>query len=78
VFIDPKFQDNPGHFSCVGTITLDREHKRVSVNMRRIVSGPGKPVRTKAHPANGTYPIESVTPAKPDLHYWSNPGKTNP
>jgi len=63
-FIDPKFQDNPPSTACVGSITLDREHKRLAIDMRRIVSRPGEPQRTKAHPASGTYVIESTRHAK--------------
>ena|SRR5882757_570438 len=64
VFNNPSFIDNPPTIRCVGTITLDREHKKVIVNMRRITSKPGESERTKPHPANGTYPIESTRNAK--------------
>src|SRR4051812_34310944 len=63
VFINPHFLDNPPFIPCIGTITLDREHNKVTVNMRRIVSKPEEPVRTKPHPANGTFTIESVKTA---------------
>lgn len=60
VFINPPFQDNPPDIYCIGTITVDRQHGKVTVNMRRIVSKPGERQRTQPHPANGTYPIEST------------------
>src|SRR5580765_146122 len=41
-FANPPFLDNPPDFRCIGTITLDREHGRVAVNMRRIVTKPYK------------------------------------
>src|SRR6266487_437349 len=63
-FTNPEFQDNPPG-RCIGTITLDREHNKVIVNMWRVVSKPGEPLRTKAHPANGTYPIASTRKATP-------------
>ena len=70
VFVNPHFQDNPSRFHCIGTITLDREHNRVTVNMRRMVSDIGKAERTKPHPANGTYTIESVRKARHDENWF--------
>ena len=62
VYIDPPFVgDFP--FRCVGSVILDCEHNRVTMNMRRIVSKPGTPERTKPQPANGIYPIVSVRQA---------------
>jgi hypothetical protein len=69
-FINPHFQDNPASFRCIGTITLDREHNKVTLNMRRIVSEAGSPQRTKPHPANGTYSIELIRKAKPDESWF--------
>jgi hypothetical protein len=60
IYVNPPFQDMPSDFKCIGTITLDREHKLVTVNMRRIISAPGQPVRTRSHPANGTYKINFI------------------
>jgi hypothetical protein len=77
VFTNPLFQDNPAHFRCIGTITLDREHKRVVVNMRRIISDPGQPERTVSHPANGTYDIDIVRPAASDEQQWFRAWLTN-
>ena len=70
VFVDPHFVDNPPSFHCVGTITLDRDHKRITVNLRRVVSKEGEPETTKPHPANGEYLIESVRkPGKDDAWF---------
>lgn len=69
-FTNPRFQDNPPDFQCVGSITLDLEHNRVVVAMWRVIPVPGKPDRKKAHPANGTYRIESVRKAMPDEQQW--------
>jgi hypothetical protein len=69
-FTNPRFQDNPADFQCVGSITLDREHNRVVIAMWRVISVPGKPDRRNAHPANGTYGIESVRKAMPDEDQW--------
>ena len=59
-FINPPFEDSPSDFKCVGTITLDRAHKLVTVDMRRITSAPGQPQQTRPHPANGTYKIDFI------------------
>ena len=60
VFTNPDFYDDPPEYHCIGEVTLDLEHKRVTLAMRRVVSKPGQAVRTRRHPANGTYEIESV------------------
>jgi hypothetical protein len=65
MFTNPHFQDDSSDLRCVGTIALDREHSMVTLNMQRVVSEPGKPQRTKHHPANGTYVIESIRKARP-------------
>jgi hypothetical protein len=69
-FMNPRFQDNPPDFQCVGSITLDRENNRVVVAMWRVIIVQGKPGRKRAHPANGTYGIESVRKAMPDEEQW--------
>ena len=69
-FINPRFQDNPPDFRCVGSITLDRKNNRVVVAMWRVITAPGKPDQKKAHPANGTYNIESVRKGMPDEDQW--------
>jgi hypothetical protein len=68
VFVNPRFQDNPPDIHCIGTVTLDREHEKVIIDMRRILSKPGEPERTRPHPANGAYRIESTRRADPDEH----------
>ena len=65
-FVNPKFQDNPPTIECVGSVNLNREHNRVTLDMRRVVSQPGESMRTKAHPANGTYVILSTRKAGSD------------
>jgi hypothetical protein len=65
MFTNPEFLDNPPTNRCIGTITLDRQHSRVTVNMWRIISEPGEPEKTELHPANGTYPIQSIRQASP-------------
>lgn len=77
IFTNPRFQDDPPTFHCVGTITLDREHNQIEVNMFRIVSEPGKPEQTKPHPANGKYLIQSVREANPDERQWFRAWQTN-
>jgi hypothetical protein len=64
-FRNPEFHDDPPG-QCIGTITLDREHNRALMDMRRVTSQPEKPERTKRHPANGTYIIRSIRQAKGD------------
>ncbi len=59
LYTNPFFNDNPPG-RCIGTITMNREQSRVTLSMSRVVSKPGAPERTHAHPANGTYPIKSV------------------
>ena len=61
-FTNPVFEDSPP-FPCVGMITLDREHGRVTIKLQRVISEEGKPERRESHPANGTYPLKSVTKA---------------
>ena len=71
-FTNPEFKDS---FRCIGTITLDREHHRAIINMRRIRSQDGEPLRTEAHPANGTYRIELLRKYQPgDPGYYLEPG----
>jgi hypothetical protein len=64
-FVNPTFIDNPPSFRCVGTIILDREHNKIVVDMRRIVSKSGEPEKAKPHPANGTYLIKTMREARP-------------
>jgi hypothetical protein len=70
VFTNPHFQDDSSDLHCVGTITLDREHSMVTLNMQRVISEPGKPQRTKQHPANGIYVIESTRKARPEESWF--------
>lgn len=49
-FVDPIFQDNPPRTRCVGSITLDLEHKKVTISMRRVIPHEGKSDRTKHIP----------------------------
>jgi len=70
VFTNPHFQDDSSDLRCVGTIALDREHSLVTLNMQRVVSEPGKPQRTKQHPANGTYVIETTRKARPEESWF--------
>jgi hypothetical protein len=66
-FTNPKFDDNPHGIHCVGTIVLDREHNRVTIDMQRIIlSESGKTNQIKSHPANGTYRITSVKTREPE------------
>lgn len=65
VYIDPHFQDYSSDFPCIGSITFDREHHKVTLDMQRVVSKPGESKRTKPHPANGTYAIETIRKARP-------------
>jgi hypothetical protein len=62
IFVNPPFVGGSGE-PCIGTITLDREHSEVTIKLRRIVSAPGEPLKTKPHPANGTYKINTVRKA---------------
>ena len=64
IFVNPHFQDNPSEFQCTGVITLDIEHKRVKVEMRRVA--PERGGVEKAHPAHGTYTIETIRDSGPD------------
>jgi len=61
-FVDPHIEGGNGE-PCIGTILLDREHNKVTINMKRIVSAPGYPLRTIPHPANGTYKIDEIRKA---------------
>lgn len=71
IFSDPPFQDNPPDFHCFGTITLDREHREVTVNMRRGLSKKGE--KTRPHPANGTYRVTSERDANAmETEYFRN------
>jgi hypothetical protein len=63
VFRNPHFREFSPEIQSVGTITLDREHNRVAVNMRRLQPKPGKPDRTEPSPANGTFIIHSIRKA---------------
>ncbi len=65
-FVNPHFQDDSSDFRCIGTITLDTEHRKVTIQMRRVLSMPGEPERTQPHPANGTYSIETIRDARPE------------
>lgn len=62
VYINPRVEGGAGE-PCIGSVTLDREHNLVTINLRRIVSQPGRPERTKPHPANGTYKIDEIRKA---------------
>jgi hypothetical protein len=46
------------------------KNKRVTLNMRRVVSEAREPERTKAHPANGTYSIQEIRDAKPEEEWF--------
>jgi hypothetical protein len=63
VFNNPHFLEFSPEIQSVGTITLDREHNRVTVNMRRVQPKPGKPDGTEPSPANGTFIIHSIRKA---------------
>jgi len=62
IFVNPRLVGGAGD-RCIGTITLDKEHNDVTINMMRIVSAPGGPLRTTPHPANGTHKIDLVRKA---------------
>jgi hypothetical protein len=42
----------------LGTIMVDKQNKRVIIDLQRVVSKPGEPQRTEPSPANGTYPLK--------------------
>ena len=65
-FVNPHFQGDSSELPCIGTITLDIAHGKVTILMRRIVSKLGEPERTEPHPVNGTYNIEGVRNANPE------------
>ncbi len=65
-FVNPHFQDDSSDFRCIGTITIDTEHRKVTIQMRRVLSMPGEPERIQPHPANGTYSIETIRDARPE------------
>lgn len=58
VYKNPRFQDNPPDFQCIGEVTLDSQHHQVTIEMRRVISKPDEPIRTTPHPANGTCDFE--------------------
>ncbi|HVV71338.1 MAG TPA: hypothetical protein VHI52_07545 [Verrucomicrobiae bacterium] len=66
VYINPHFQDDSSDFPCIGSITVDRDHNKVTLDMHRVLSKPGEATRTKPHPANGTYGIEAIRKARPE------------
>lgn len=65
VFVNPHFQDDSSDLPCVGTIALDMARRTVTLDLHRVVSRPGEAKRTKPHPANGMYHIETVRDARP-------------
>ena len=76
-YINPPFIDNPP-CRCVGTVAVDREHNRVTVDMRRIASKPEEPEHMQLHPANGTYSIRSVIRLTPkEQEIWFKDWDTN-
>jgi hypothetical protein len=62
-FVNPHFEGSRFGAGCIGTVVLDREHHRVSLDMRRVISKDGTVNRTKPHPINGAYAIDSVRKA---------------
>jgi hypothetical protein len=80
VYAHPDFVDDL-HYPCIGSIYVDWEHDRVTVNMRRVVKETaGEVQQTKEHPANGTYSIKSViklTPEQDELLFkaWRKSGE---
>jgi hypothetical protein len=69
VFTNPPVEGGGGEL-CLGTITLDREHNLVTINLRRVTSVvSGGPSKTKPHPANGTHKIDEVREAKVYEHF---------
>lgn len=60
VYRDPEFNesDRLQQSRYRGTITVDKKHKKVTIDLQRIVSKPGEPEKLEPSPANGTYPIK--------------------
>jgi hypothetical protein len=57
---DPDLAEN-GHFEFShnqGTITMDKKNNKVIIDLQRIISKPGEPLKTEPSSANGTYRIK--------------------
>jgi hypothetical protein len=62
VFVDPKFTENSNtQFKHTGEITVNRPSGKVTVNLQKIVSKTGEPLRKEPSSANGIYVIKKVT-----------------
>lgn len=60
VYRDVPVREGNGHLPLphLGTITIDKKNKRVIIDLQRIISKPGEPLKTEPSPANGTYRIK--------------------
>jgi hypothetical protein len=60
VYNDQAIHEDNGYppLCHLGTITIDKKNKKVIIDLQRIISKPGEPVKTEPSPANGTYPIK--------------------
>jgi hypothetical protein len=60
IYHDPDLAEN-GRFEFShnqGTITIDKKDKKVIIDLHRIISKPGEPLKTEPSPANGIYRIK--------------------
>jgi hypothetical protein len=60
IYRDPELHESnlARPFPARGTIRMDEAHKKVIVDLQRIISKPGEPEKLEASSANGTYPIK--------------------
>jgi hypothetical protein len=60
IFRDPALDERNGHppLRHLGTITIDKKNSRVTIDLQRVISKPGEPLKTEPSPANGTYRIK--------------------
>ena len=62
IYRDPELNesDRLQQSNYRGTITIDKKHKKVIIDLQRIVSKPGEVEKLEPSPANGTYPIKRL------------------
>ena len=58
IYPDPAFNDGLNESRYVGSIAIDKQNKKVVIDLQRIISKPGETQKTEPSPANGSYAIK--------------------
>jgi hypothetical protein len=61
-YADPQLTVNSNtQYRQLGKITVDRSNRKVTIDLKEVVSKAGERLRMEPNPANGTYDIKQVT-----------------